>query len=115
MVLMETLAALGKNCVHEHACLRFPLLWPDPTQGHHLLEIRDNLDARVTEAHCDDWLGEFLGLHNRGDVCHQTRCPAASSDASGGRGSRALAAGGLGARDGFRWGRPAVKLGQCRG
>ncbi|PBA68816.1 integrase [Mycobacterium avium] len=54
--------AFGTNCIHEHACVRCSLLWPDPTQQHRLLEIRDNLRARITEAEREGWLGEVEGL-----------------------------------------------------
>jgi hypothetical protein len=54
--------AFGSNCIHEHACVRCPLLWPDPAQQHRLLEIRDNLNARIAEAQREGWLGEVEGL-----------------------------------------------------
>ncbi|ETZ29153.1 integrase [Mycobacterium intracellulare subsp. chimaera] len=54
--------AFASSCVHEHACVRCPLLWPDPTQRHRLLEIRDNLLARIAEAEREGWLGEVEGL-----------------------------------------------------
>jgi hypothetical protein len=49
-------------CIHEHACLRCPLLRPDPAERHRLAEIRDNLLARITEARTRGWLGEVEGL-----------------------------------------------------
>ena len=49
-------------CIHEHACLRCPLLRPDPTDRHRLAEIRDNLLARIAEARDEGWLGELEGL-----------------------------------------------------
>jgi hypothetical protein len=49
-------------CIHEHACLRCPLLRPDPTERNRLAEIRDNLHARITEARHEGWLGEVEGL-----------------------------------------------------
>ena len=49
-------------CIHEHACLRCPLLRPDPTQRDRLLELRDNLIARIAEARTNNWLGEVDGL-----------------------------------------------------
>jgi integrase len=55
--------AFASSCVHEHACIRCPLLWPDPAQRHRLLEIRDNLKARIAEAEREGWLGEVEGLH----------------------------------------------------
>jgi hypothetical protein len=38
------------------------MLWPDPTQRQRLIEIRDNLHARITEAQREGWLGEVEGL-----------------------------------------------------
>jgi len=49
-------------CIHEHACLRCPLLRPDPAQRPRLIEVRDNLIARVAEARQQGWLGEVDGL-----------------------------------------------------
>ncbi|MGB9303946.1 MAG: site-specific integrase [Mycobacterium sp.] len=54
--------AFGTACIHEHACLRCALLWPDPAQRTRLLEIRDNLKARIAEAQRQGWLGEVEGL-----------------------------------------------------
>jgi len=54
--------AFGSACIHEHACVRCALLWPDPTQRPRLVEIRDNLKARTTEAEREGWLGEVEGL-----------------------------------------------------
>jgi integrase len=55
--------AFGTACIHEHACVRCPMLWPDPTQRDRLVEIRDNLNARIAEAQHEGWLGEVEGLH----------------------------------------------------
>ena len=52
----------GSNCIHEHSCIRCPLLWPDPAQQPRLLEIRDNLNARIAEAQREGWPGEVEGL-----------------------------------------------------
>jgi integrase len=49
-------------CIHEHSCLRCPLLRPDPASRHRLDEIRDNLLARIDEARREGWLGEVDGL-----------------------------------------------------
>jgi hypothetical protein len=49
-------------CIHEHACLRCPLLRPDPTHRARLVEIRDNLHARIAEARREGWLGEVDAL-----------------------------------------------------
>lgn len=54
--------AFDTPCIHEHACVRCPLLWTDPTQRLRLVEIRDNLTARITEARREGWLGEIEGL-----------------------------------------------------
>ena len=49
-------------CIHEHSCLRCPLLRPDPTARPRLVQIRDNLLARIAEAESHRWLGEAEGL-----------------------------------------------------
>ncbi len=49
-------------CIHEHSCLRCPLLRPDPTARARLAQIRDNLIARIAEAESHRWLGEAEGL-----------------------------------------------------
>lgn len=49
-------------CIHEHACVRCLMLWPDPAQRDRLVEIRDNLHARIAEAEREGWLGEVDGL-----------------------------------------------------
>jgi len=54
--------AFGTPCIHEHACVRCPMLWPDPAQRERLVEIRDNLHARIAEAEREGWLGEVEGL-----------------------------------------------------
>lgn len=41
------------------------MLWPDPAQRARLVEIRDNLQARIAEAERENWLGEIEGL----EVC----------------------------------------------
>ncbi|MEV3933856.1 hypothetical protein [Streptomyces sp. NPDC049944] len=38
------------------------MLWPDPAQRDRLVEIRDNLLARIAEAEREKWLGEMEGL-----------------------------------------------------
>ena len=42
--------------------MRCPLLRPDPAARSRLVEIRDNLIARITEAESHRWLGEAEGL-----------------------------------------------------
>ncbi|WOT39591.1 integrase [Streptomyces coeruleorubidus] len=55
--------AYGTACIHEHACVRCSLLRPDPAQRTRLVEIRDNLIARIAEAEHEGWLGEVEGLN----------------------------------------------------
>ncbi len=38
------------------------MLWPDPAQRNRLVDIRDNLIARINEAEREAWLGEVDGL-----------------------------------------------------
>lgn len=45
-----------------HADQPCPPLAP-PAPGHHLIDIRDNLIARIAEAEREGWLGEVEGLH----------------------------------------------------
>ena len=54
--------AYGTPCQHEHACIRCPMLRPDPNQLDRLIEIIENLDARLAEARDRGWLGEVEGL-----------------------------------------------------
>jgi Phage integrase family len=54
--------AYGTSCIHEHSCIRCPMLRVDPAQRHRLKEIRDNLTARVAEAEREGWAGEAEGL-----------------------------------------------------
>jgi hypothetical protein len=49
-------------CIHEHSCLRCPLLRPDPAARPRLEQIRDNLLARIAEAESHRWYGEAEGL-----------------------------------------------------
>jgi hypothetical protein len=49
-------------CIHEHSCLRCPLLRPDPAERGRLTLIRDNLLARIAEAETNRWFGEAEGL-----------------------------------------------------
>lgn len=77
--------AFSTPCIHEHACVRCALLWPDPAQRDRLVEIRDNLHARIAEAEREGWLGEVEGLKislaGAEDKLAQTdrRAPAAST------------------------------------
>ena len=43
--------AYGTSCIHEHTCIRCPLLRTDPAQRPRLRRSRDNLLARIDEAH----------------------------------------------------------------
>ncbi len=54
--------AFSTPCIHEHACIRCPMLWPEPAQRPRLVEIRDNLRDRISEAEREGWLGEAEGL-----------------------------------------------------
>jgi Phage integrase family len=54
--------AFGTPCIHEHACIRCPMLRPDPLQRPRLEDIRDNLLARIAEAEREGWHGETEGL-----------------------------------------------------
>jgi integrase len=54
--------AYGTSCIHEHSCVRCPLLRVDPDQRERLIAIRDNLIARIGEAEREGWLGEAEGL-----------------------------------------------------
>jgi len=49
-------------CIHEHSCLRCPLLRPDPDERSRLTQIHDNLQARIAEAETHRWFGEAEGL-----------------------------------------------------
>ena len=49
-------------CIHEHSCLRCPLLRPDPDERGRLTQILDNLQARIAEAETHRWFGEAEGL-----------------------------------------------------
>jgi uncharacterized Zn finger protein len=52
----------GTSCQHENACVRCPLLRPDPAQKTRLEGIRSNLIERIDEAREHGWLGEVEGL-----------------------------------------------------
>ena len=54
--------AYGTSCIHEHSCIRCPMLRIDPAQRHRLQEIRDSLTARIAEAEREGWAGEAEGL-----------------------------------------------------
>ena len=54
--------AYSTPCIHEHSCIRCPMLRIDPAQRHRLEEIRGNLLARITEAEREGWASEAEGL-----------------------------------------------------
>jgi integrase len=49
-------------CAHEHACIRCPMLRPDPAARGRLTEIIANLTDRIAEARVNGWAGEADGL-----------------------------------------------------
>ena len=53
----------GTPCIHEHACLRCPLLRPDPAQRDRLAGVCANLLDRISEAEREGWPGEVEGLN----------------------------------------------------
>lgn len=54
--------AYGTSCQHEHACIRCPMLRPDPAQHERLQQVIGSLDERITEAVERGWAGEVEGL-----------------------------------------------------
>ncbi len=46
--------AFGTPCSHEHACVRCPMLWPDPDQRDRLVDIHHNLQARIARPNAKD-------------------------------------------------------------
>lgn len=54
--------AYGTPCIHEHACIRCPVLRPDPAQRPRLEELIDGLEDRKVEAEEHGWLGELEGI-----------------------------------------------------
>jgi integrase len=52
----------GTPCQHEHACIRCPMLKPDPAQRSRLEEIVANLGERLAEAHERGWIGDVEGI-----------------------------------------------------
>lgn len=61
----------GTPCVHEHACIRCPMLRVEPRQRARLVEITCNLKDRIEEARANGWLGEVQGLQISLDAAHQ--------------------------------------------
>jgi integrase len=62
VALGDCARAWGSGCIHEHSCVRCPLLRIDPAQRSRLAEIRANLLARIAEAEREGWTGEAEGL-----------------------------------------------------
>jgi hypothetical protein len=62
VALGECGRAFSTPCIHEHSCLRCPLLRPSPAQRGRIEEIRRNLLDRIAEAEQQGWLGEVEGL-----------------------------------------------------
>ena len=62
VALGECGRAYGSPCIHEHSCVRCPLLRVEPGQRQRLADIRENLTARISEAQREGWLGEAEGL-----------------------------------------------------
>jgi integrase len=52
----------GTPCIHEHACVRCPMLRVDPTRRDRLEELGHNLNERLTEARNMNWHGEIDGI-----------------------------------------------------
>lgn len=49
-------------CVHEHACIRCPMLRVDPKMLPRLEEIEEDLHERRQRAEAEGWLGEIEGI-----------------------------------------------------
>ncbi len=62
VALGDCARAWGSTCIHEHSCVRCPLLRVDPAQRNRLAEIRGSLLARIAEAEREGWTGEAEGL-----------------------------------------------------
>ncbi|WP_460060701.1 integrase [Streptomyces sp. YKOK-I1] len=52
----------GTPSIHEHVCIRCPMLPPDPAQRPRLIEIRDNLTDRIAEGERAGWLSGIEDL-----------------------------------------------------
>jgi hypothetical protein len=52
----------GSPRAHEHACVRCPMLRPEPSRLPLLCELEANLTERIAEARQQVWLGEVAGL-----------------------------------------------------
>ncbi|MGW2545558.1 tyrosine-type recombinase/integrase [Kitasatospora sp. NPDC001574] len=54
--------AYGTSCIHEHACVRCPVLIVGSKERTRLEEIHENLQARIAEAEREGWLGDVEQL-----------------------------------------------------
>jgi hypothetical protein len=63
--------AFGTDCIHEHACIRCPVLIVNPAEMPRLIEVRDNLTSRIAEAEREGWLGEAEGLSVSRDAAEE--------------------------------------------
>jgi integrase len=52
----------GSPCAHEHACVRCPMLRPEPSRLPLMRELETNLTERIDQARARSWLGEVEGL-----------------------------------------------------
>lgn len=64
LALGECGRAYGTDCAHEHACVRCPVLIVSATERPRLVEIYENLEARIAEAEREGWFGEIEGLQS---------------------------------------------------
>jgi integrase len=71
VALGECGRAYSTSCLHEHSCLRCPLLRPSPAQRHRITEIIQNLTDRIDEAEREGWAGEAEGLKISLDAARQ--------------------------------------------
>lgn len=56
---------------HEHSCVRWPQLRPDPAQEPRLTEVRDSIQARIAETRREGWLAEIAGLETTFEAAKQ--------------------------------------------
>jgi Phage integrase family len=62
----------GSRCAHEHACVRCPMLRPEPSRLPLLRELETNLTEPIAEARDRVWLGEVAGLQETLVACRVT-------------------------------------------
>ena len=60
--LGECARPYGSPCIHEHACVRCPMLRVAPDQLARLVEIEDDIHRRIALATTKRWFGEVAGL-----------------------------------------------------